>query len=1021
MKCRRSHGSFGRFLHLLVCLAVLLVTFPLPSTSLELQFEDTVKIACISPIPGYPFVSGWDEVSIDLAYLAYERAAACNLAKVAMNANPFLLPATNVEVILGDGLFDASQTHSLLYDAKDEIYGVVGGFTPQTGVALATGSSTFRIPYITDFVNADELTGTYKFPMLNRLLASDEKEGLAVANLIYENWSSVMVISTGDATAQGIRRGFMAQAIEIGLSVDLEVSVLTYDNGNVIPASLAESITAMKEMKNRVIFVNAGIFQVTEILTALRDNGMLHKSYQVIGNRYWMIGPYYDANGVPFELDGTIGFTIMPDTNDLEFQAFQFQWLMQYITDKASMFNIPAPILGLQRYTAVTLLGEAIHEAIELEKTVCNVTGADDNTVMYIVPPELNLNMSHLISYARLTHYPPAFTCGGMKSREMRGTLVNTLLRGKESTKFSHPFFFNVQGDNIKAKLQIANLVNSSIHIIGHSDTTGRELNITTQPIYRSGSTLVPAEAPILVETLLSVGNTEVYAIFSSAAVVFLLVSVIMVLNYTKSDYAVIRLSSPLLNAFILSGCYLITAYVIITSLTSNSSKDSHGSALCVSRISSLSIGMTLFWGALIAKMYRVHRIFNSQSLRNSSKSMNDMVLIRFIFGLVAIDVLILFAWSMIEHVSLEEERVTEPQLSESDPGFEYVDYEISCTSSNSNMWGTLIVSYKTMLFMCAAYLAYQTKNVEVELLNDTKWVAFSMYNILMVTAIIAPISIYIVENINTRFLLINAALLLIVLGILGFLFVPKLIPVFSGKAERYSLTTGIATSMHFAPMQFVDPGQTNDEETIYSPVKKLVRSVAYTKELLHEIKRLRYEMKKAGVTPKTPHVHHMTVDISAQRMWNDMQADQTNSQHGLSHLSSFSKVVDIPGTPDEGGLNSVSRPRSDIDDSSTRGGTASLSVAQRREMAKQNGNMKTRPGNSKKNSRIRSNRIAPVNTSRRRSPSDIRVGDDTTSMASSPPGSPSPVGMSNLDVPSPPQSPVENHKERAKKRPGSN
>ena len=86
-----------------------------------------------------------------------------------------------------------------------------------------------------------------------------------------------------------------------------------------------------------------------------------------------------------------------------------------------------------------------------------------------------------------------------------------------------------------------------------------------------------------------------------------------------------------------------------------------------------------------------------------------------------------------------------------------YKSYYLECTSTYSALWRILIYSHKGLLLAFGMFLAWQTRHVTVDALNDSRYIGLSVYNVVIPCAMgitilntveLSPDSSYAIESV---------------------------------------------------------------------------------------------------------------------------------------------------------------------------------------------------------------------------------------------------------------------------------
>lgn len=210
----------------------------------------------------------------------------------------------------------------------------------------------------------------------------------------------------------------------------------------------------------------------------------------------------------------------------------------------------------------------------------------------------------------------------------------------------------------------------------------------------------------------------------------------------------IIHSSSPIFLIGMLIGSVVIYGSVITLSPSLNNT------ATCFAVYWLLSIGFILLFGSMLVKTWRIHVIFSTKTFQVFQVP-NKTVLL-FLSLLVAIDAILLILWSTLSKVKSIELIVDEHRLNQ--------NYN-TCTS---NVVGTvftwIIVGYKGLLIGYGAYLALRIRTVPMKIYDESKVIAFCIYNIGLSAIIItilqatSPTGRYAVFGINSFLIIISVA-----------------------------------------------------------------------------------------------------------------------------------------------------------------------------------------------------------------------------------------------------------------------
>ena len=210
-----------------------------------------------------------------------------------------------------------------------------------------------------------------------------------------------------------------------------------------------------------------------------------------------------------------------------------------------------------------------------------------------------------------------------------------------------------------------------------------------------------------------------------SVAVIFLLIILSLstatfllhVLSTVKRKHPSIKASSPLLNHFIYIGCYALTTlsiiYIIV--LKSLSFEDEHTCANSCHAVFAwlLPIGWTLIFGTLIAKTWRIYRIFIH--FRDPGHLISNQVLSALVILQLGFDIAIGAVWSVLSPAQLQ--KTNKPIISgqHNTMTMTYLTQR-SCVFANNGIsplfWIAAVCVYKALQVIALLMLTLLTRNI---------------------------------------------------------------------------------------------------------------------------------------------------------------------------------------------------------------------------------------------------------------------------------------------------------------------
>ncbi|CAH1727931.1 unnamed protein product [Chironomus riparius] len=268
--------------------------------------------------------------------------------------------------------------------------------------------------------------------------------------------------------------------------------------------------------------------------------------------------------------------------------------------------------------------------------------------------------------------------------------------------------------------------------------------------------------------------NLTVYIILASCSVLGIVLAIsFLIVNIKFRNQRYIKMSSPHLNNLIIIGCILTYMSVIFLGLDSGLSSITAFPYICTSRAWLLMAGFSLAFGAMFSKTWRVHSIFTD--LKLNKKVIKDYQLFMVVGVLLAIDIAIMTTWQVADPFF----RMTKQMEPYAHPSLEdviIVRENEYCQSEQMNIFVGIIYAYKGMLLIFGAFLAWETRNVSIPALNDSKHIGMSVYNCVIMCVMGAAIALVLSDQKDAVFVLISIFIIFCTTMTLILVFVPKII-----------------------------------------------------------------------------------------------------------------------------------------------------------------------------------------------------------------------------------------------------
>ncbi|XP_045526687.1 gamma-aminobutyric acid type B receptor subunit 2 isoform X1 [Pieris brassicae] len=268
--------------------------------------------------------------------------------------------------------------------------------------------------------------------------------------------------------------------------------------------------------------------------------------------------------------------------------------------------------------------------------------------------------------------------------------------------------------------------------------------------------------------------NLTIYIVLVSCSCIgILLATGFLAMNIHYRNQRYIKMSSPHLNNLIIIGCMLTYLSVIFLGLDSSLSSIAAFPYICTARAWLLMAGFSLAFGAMFSKTWRVHSIFTDVKL--NKKVIKDYQLFMVVGVLLCADLAIMLTWQISDPFY----RATKQMEAYPHPSSEdivIVQENEYCQSERMPIFIGVIYIYKGLLLVFGAFLAWETRHVSIPALNDSKHIGLSVYNVLIMCIMGAPIALVLADHKDALFVLISIFIIFCTTGTLCLVFVPKLL-----------------------------------------------------------------------------------------------------------------------------------------------------------------------------------------------------------------------------------------------------
>ncbi|XP_066139007.1 gamma-aminobutyric acid type B receptor subunit 1 isoform X1 [Euwallacea fornicatus] len=343
---------------------------------------------------------------------------------------------------------------------------------------------------------------------------------------------------------------------------------------------------------------------------------------------------------------------------------------------------------------------------------------------------------------------------------------------------------FSSQGDRI-ALTQIEQIINGSYVVLGYYDTQADNLTWRNKEVWIGGK--VPQDRTIIKRALRKVSFPLFICMCVVSSLGIVIALALIIFNICNKHRRVIQSSHPVCNTIMLFGIIVCLTSVFLLGLDGRFVSPETFPSVCQSRAWLLAVGFTLSFGAMFSKVWRVHRLSTAAKTdpKGRLKKVQPWKLYSMVSGLLVIDLIIMISWQVVDPLQRRVELFPlEEPLEESDDSKTRPELE-HCESHHNNVWLSVIFAYKGLVLLFGLFLAYETRSLKIKQINDSQYVALTIYNVVIMCLITVPVTMVISSQQDASFAFISVAITFCCFLCMALIFLPKVIAVFSRPNDK--------------------------------------------------------------------------------------------------------------------------------------------------------------------------------------------------------------------------------------------
>uniref|UniRef100_G3PJB3 Gamma-aminobutyric acid (GABA) B receptor, 1a n=1 Tax=Gasterosteus aculeatus aculeatus TaxID=481459 RepID=G3PJB3_GASAC len=326
---------------------------------------------------------------------------------------------------------------------------------------------------------------------------------------------------------------------------------------------------------------------------------------------------------------------------------------------------------------------------------------------------------------------------------------------------------FDAQGSRMAMTL-IEQLQGGSYKKIGYYDSSQKNLSWFGNDVWIGAGP--PADRTVVIEVYRFLSQKLFAAVSVFAGLGIITAGVFSSLMFFLFG------SLPYLNNMTAVGCMMALAAVFPLGIDGHHVHRSQFPVVCQFRLWLLGLGFSLAYGSMFTKIWWVHTLFTKKDEKKEKKKqhLEPWKLYATVGVLLAIDFLSLMIWQIVDPLHITVEKFTKEAPKEDldvliQPLLEH------CSSEKMNTWLGVVYGYKGLLLLLGIFLAYETKSVSTEKINDHRAVGMAIYNVAVLCLITAPVTMILSSQQDASFAFAALAVVFSAYITLVVLFVPKM------------------------------------------------------------------------------------------------------------------------------------------------------------------------------------------------------------------------------------------------------
>ncbi|KAJ3106728.1 hypothetical protein HDU97_005654 [Phlyctochytrium planicorne] len=743
-----------------------------------------VKIGLLLPfgIPGIP-VDYWS--TLGAASAGSYNAIIWYLNKI--NSQTDILPDVQLQLVTVNSMYDRGMTLTGAQTlASQGAFALIGELASRNSVTASLVASIAKIMHCNPFAtsallsnkggkrsttysNADAgLTTIQDYPYAFRTIPTVPQYVAAILAAVQsQNVTTISILSSDDESGQSIIQELSAQAKSKNITVKGFVQLTPGKK------SYMDELQIIKSFKTQTVIVGAasGGDAARKSVSA--------KNLTMLNGDYWFInGVGFDASNfqAPDELDALASmqgvWQVFGRRNYVgEFKEFENYWNSQFYPNGTLMVNNPGASCDMTVPFARGCMGSGPGIAGTMPEFIKTYKYNQPLTLDYFVYVEIEFEYlkNKIITVADITSRK-------VLTAAAAGNISQYLNQVPVPDNWGKTWRFDKNGDPLM-DVAIWNYKYDAVRKsvwgaeIGYWQQSSDSLKFAVDPIFIGNRTSAPMPPPIPVLQYQAKMSLR-YAfdgIIAFCSLVSLGLAGTMIM-YLKQR--IFKASSPIFLGLIILGANVsfISIWLYSEYPLSNSS--------CITYGWLKYLGFAVVFGSLIVKTYRIFVIFTTKN--KNKQNLNDGVLVGYFLVLIAIWVVILLVWTIVPAQRPFLDSEIRYRLAD-DGSVSMIDVTPFCNFTSYNY---VCLAAMVLTLVYGVFLTYSVRNTPGAF-NESKWMAYGIYNWVVIGIVLNAIANFAVSNPDTIFVMEALTVIITQTGVCALMIVPKLIVISQGLGDE--------------------------------------------------------------------------------------------------------------------------------------------------------------------------------------------------------------------------------------------